>query len=144
MASRILVIDDEEEVCDLIRTALERQGMSVTACTSPSRALERVACEPYDVVLTDLAMPEIDGIEVCERIASMNAALPVIVVTGHGRKETAAMGAGAFDFVAKPVDPELLVLVVGRAAEQHSLHMHVTSLGETGTRKELSTRRIGC
>jgi DNA-binding NtrC family response regulator len=142
MASRVLVIDDEQEVCDLVRAALERQGMSVTACTSAERALDRAAAEPYDAVLTDLAMPEMDGIEVCQRIADMNPALPVIVVTGHGGMETAALRAGAFDFVVKAIDPQLLTLVVARAAEHHALQMEVASLAETGPSEELSARRL--
>jgi two-component system response regulator HydG len=109
MEARIIVIDDEQEVCDLVSMALERQGASVVACTSAQKALEHIATEEFDAVLTDLGMPEMAGIDVCERVAGINPALPVVVLTGQGSMEMAiaAMRAGAYDFITKPVDPKL-------------------------------------
>ena len=123
MEARIIVIDDEQEVCDLVSMALERQGASVVACTSANKALELIATEDFDAVLTDLGMPEMPGTEVCERVAGINPSLPVAVLTGQGSMEMAiaAMRAGAYDFITKPVDPKLIALAVGRAVEHHKL-----------------------
>jgi two-component system response regulator HydG len=131
MNARILVIDDEQDLCDLMTIALERDGSSVRACTSAREALEHLAGEDFDAVLTDLGMTEMGGIEVCERIAAMKPGLPVIVVTGDASLESAiaAMRAGAYDFVTKPiVDPELVTLAVARAVEHRRLRSELKLL----------------
>jgi two-component system response regulator HydG len=124
MKARILVIDDEQDLCDLLTIALERDGCSVQAYTSARAALDHLATENFDAVLTDLGMSEMGGIEVCERIAGMRPGLPVIVVTGQVSIEAAiaAMRAGAYDFVTKPIsDPALITLAVARAVEHYKL-----------------------
>src|SRR3974390_1194227 len=110
MSGRILVVDDDEATCDLIESALSRQGFRVTTQTSAREAISLVASQDFDVVLTDLGMTEMGGIEFTERVLGVKPDMPVIVVTGHGSLETAisAMRAGAFDFVTKPVDGSLL------------------------------------
>jgi two-component system response regulator HydG len=130
MAAQIIVIDDEQEECQLLAMTLERQGMSVVACTSAQVALERIAHEEFDAVLTDLAMSDIGGIEVCERVAGSQPGLPVVVVTGQGSMSAAiaAMRAGAYDFVTKPVDPNLIALTVGRAVQHRKLHAELKRL----------------
>jgi two-component system response regulator HydG len=130
MTAHILVIDDEQDECQLLTTTLERHGMSVVACTSAQAALERIAREEFDVVLTDLAMSDIGGIEVCERVAGSQPGLPVVVVTGQGSMSAAiaAMRAGAYDFVTKPVDPNLIALTVGRAVQHRKLHAELKRL----------------
>jgi two-component system response regulator HydG len=130
MEARILVIDDEQEVCDLLTMALERQGATVVACTSAHRALELARTEEFDVALTDLGMAEMDGIEVCERIAGANPGLPVLVVTGQGSmdKAIAAMRAGAYDFLTKPIEPNLIGLAVGRAIQHRKLSLELKRL----------------
>jgi two-component system response regulator HydG len=145
MGAHILVIDDEQEVCELLGMTLERQGMSVVACTSAHAALEKIGQQEFDVVLTDLAMSEMGGIEVCERVAGSQPGLPVIVVTGQGSMAAAvaAMRAGAYDFVTKPVDPNLIALTVGRAVQHHKLHTELKRLRDAVDAASLPTDIIG-
>ncbi|HLK41144.1 MAG TPA: sigma-54 dependent transcriptional regulator [Polyangiaceae bacterium] len=132
MEARVLLIDDEKDVCDLLTEALEEQSATVVACTSAKTALERLQQEDFDVVLTDLSMAEMNGTEVCERVAGTRPGLPVVVVTGQGTLETAiaAIRVGAYDFVTKPIDPKLLFLAVGRAAQHHKLNVELKRLRE--------------
>jgi two-component system response regulator HydG len=132
MEARILVIDDEEDVCALLTEALEREGASVVTCTSAKAALDLVRNDDFDVVLTDLSMPEMSGTDVCEHVAGSRPGLPVIVVTGQGSLETAiaAIRVGAYDFVNKPVDPHLLSLAVARAVQHRKLNNELKRLRE--------------
>ena len=116
MARRLLVIDDEKDMCDLLQIALEREGHQVIATTSAKAALEWVAKEDIDVVLTDLGMAEMSGIAVCERVLGTQPDIPVIVVTGQNTMDSVvgALRAGAYDFITKPVDTELLKISVER------------------------------
>jgi two-component system response regulator HydG len=115
--SRILVIDDEPDACEALRQVLARNGYDATPETSASRALERVAQQNYDLVLTDVSMAEMDGLELCRRILSARPELPVVLITGRGNMDTviAALRAGARDFLKKPADASTLVACVRRA-----------------------------
>jgi two-component system response regulator HydG len=131
MKAHVLVIDDDQDLCELLKAAIERSGASVIACTSAREALAHLATGEFDTVLTDLGMSEMGGLEVCERIAGTNPGLPVIVVTGRVGVDDAiaAMRAGAYDFIAKPVtDPELVTLAVGRAVEHYRLRTELKRL----------------
>jgi two-component system response regulator HydG len=130
MDGRILVIDDVQDDCDLLSLMLQRDGAEVVTTTSVSDALERLGREEFDVVLTDLGMQEIGGLEVCQRVLGINPNLPVIVVTGEGSMDAAihAMRAGAYDFITKPIDPALLALSVARASQHGHLHAEVRRL----------------
>jgi two-component system response regulator HydG len=111
---------------------LERHGYLATSTTSPKEALERIAREPCDVVVTDLGMTEMDGLELCERILGTSPDVPIIVVTGQGSMDAAisAMRAGAYDFLTKPIDAKILGLSVARAAQHHRLNSEVKRLRE--------------
>ena len=141
MASKILVVDDDEGACELLQAGLSRQGYSVRATTSPREALTLVGEDDVDVVLTDLGMQEMHGLELCERLVGARPDVPVIVITGLGSMETAisAMRAGAYDFVTKPVDTTLLGLAVGRAEKHRRLGAELRRLkaGDRGTDSEV-------
>ncbi|MCL2777955.1 MAG: sigma-54 dependent transcriptional regulator [Polyangiaceae bacterium] len=126
----ILAVDDEEETCDLLRVVLEREGYKATTCTSAQAALELVGTQDFDCVLTDLQMPEMSGLELCERVLGTQPSVPVVVITGQGSLETAigAMRVGAYDFITKPVDSKLLLLAVSRAIEHRGLEEEVKRL----------------
>ncbi|AKU98119.1 Response regulator of zinc sigma-54-dependent two-component system [Labilithrix luteola] len=127
---KILVVDDEQETCDLLQMVLEREGYSVTTCTSAQRALELVSAQDFDSVLTDLQMPEMGGLELCERVLGTRPSVPVVVITGQGSLETAigAMRVGAYDFITKPVDSKLLIVAVSRAIQHRGLEEEVKRL----------------
>ena len=82
MKGHILVVDDEQETCDLLEMALGRHGFKVTPSTNAQRALELVAEQDFDVVLTDLSMPEMSGLDLCERVLGTRPDMPVVVITG--------------------------------------------------------------
>ncbi|AUX27359.1 Fis family transcriptional regulator [Sorangium cellulosum] len=132
MSGRILVVDDDEATCDLVEALLKRQEFSVAARTSAKSALELVSEDDFDVVLTDVGMSEMSGLELCERILGARPDMLVIVMTALGSLETAisAMRAGAFDFVTKPLDANLLGLTVSRAVQHRRLRAEVRRLRE--------------
>jgi len=127
---RVLAVDDEQETCDLLKMSLEREGFSVTTCTSAEAALELVGAVDFDLVITDLSMPEMGGLELCERVLGTRPNVPVVVITGQGSLETAigAMRVGAYDFIVKPVDPKLLAVAANRAIKHKGLADEVKRL----------------
>ncbi len=142
MKGHILVVDDEQETCDLLEMSLGKHGFKVTASTNAARALELVAEQDFDVVLTDLSMPEMSGLDLCERVLGTRPNMPVVVITGQGSLETAigALRVGAYDFITKPVDPKLLFLSVSRAIQHRRLSDEVKRFclavdGEGGDQK---------
>ncbi|MBX3228746.1 MAG: sigma-54-dependent Fis family transcriptional regulator [Labilithrix sp.] len=127
---RVLAVDDEQETCDLLKLSLEREGFAVTTCTSAEAALELVGAVDFDLVITDLQMPEMGGLELCERVLGTRPNVPVVVITGQGSLETAigAMRVGAYDFIVKPVDPKLLSVAANRALRHKGLSDEVKRL----------------
>jgi two-component system response regulator HydG len=132
MKGQVLVVDDEQETCDLLEMSLSRHGFKVTSSTNAQKALDLVADQEFDVVLTDLSMPEMSGLELCERVLGTRPNMPVVVITGQGSLETAigAIRVGAYDFITKPVDPKLLFLSVSRAIQHRRLQDEVKRLRE--------------
>ena len=119
----VLVVDDEPSLCDVLQLGLERRAMRVTTCRDGEQALALVARGGFDVVLTDIQMPGMDGVELCRRIAARRADLPVIMMTGFGSFESAvaALRAGAYDFVTKPIETDLLWFALRRARRRARL-----------------------
>ena len=119
----VLVIDDEADACELVELILSREGIRVTSFQDPWPALECVVQQRFDAVLTDLTMPGMDGLEVCQRVLGARPDLPVIVLTGAGNLDVAvgAIRAGAFDFLTKPTDAKMLLVAVRRAIERRQL-----------------------
>lgn len=123
---RVLVVDDEERNRELLRDALGDRGYVVTEAASGADALEAATASPPDVVLLDVSMPGMDGLEVCRRLRQheATAAIPVIIVTAHGerRDRLAGIEAGANDYLTKPVDIADLALRVRNAVALKRLH----------------------
>ena len=132
MKGHVLIVDDEQETCDLLEMSLVRHGFKVTTSTSAPKALDLVGTDDFDVVLTDLGMPEMSGLDLCERVLGTRPNMPVVVITGQGSLETAigAIRVGAYDFITKPVDPKLLYLSVSRAIQHRHLQDEVKRLRE--------------
>lgn len=127
---QIVVIDDDRAMCDLVKAALADLEMVVHSFTRPTEGLAFIAVNHVDVVLTDIRMPEMSGIEVCRAVHASKPALPVVVLTGFGSMDTAvdAMRAGAYDFLSKPVSLENLEFTVQRAANLHGLKTELRKL----------------
>ncbi len=117
----------------MLELDLRRRGFDPVSEMSSSAAFERLKTEDADVVLTDLNLPGMNGIVLCEQIAANRPDVPVIVITAFGSLETAvaAIRAGAYDFVTKPVDTDVLALSLGRAVGHRRLREQVTLLNRT-------------
>ena len=128
--TEVLVVDDERDTCELLEMALSRQGMQVTTCTTAADALEKIASHDFEVVLSDLTMPDVSGLELCERILALRPDVPVVLITGHGSLEAAmgAIRAGAYDFVTKPIESKTLGMVVARAVQHRRLREQIKQL----------------
>jgi len=145
MKGHILVVDDEQETCDLLEMSLSKHGFKVTPSTNAQRALDLVAEQDFDVVLTDLQMPEMSGLDLCERVLGTRPDMPVVVITGQGSLETAigAIRVGAYDFITKPVDPKLLFLSVSRAIQHRRLSDEVKRLREAVDGETTAEKIVG-
>jgi len=130
MRGKILIVDDEQMMCEMLEDDLKRHGFHPTCYISAEKALDTLKTESFDVLLTDMNLPNMNGIELCERIVANRPDIPVIVITAFGSMETAiaAIRAGAYDFVTKPIDTEFLVLALDRAVKQHGLQEKVKLL----------------
>jgi DNA-binding NtrC family response regulator len=130
MNARILIVDDERSLCEALEAGLTPHGFQVSWTTVPSDALDRLQAADFDVVLTDLNMQGMNGLELCERIVANRPDIPVMVITAFGSLETAvaAIRAGAYDFITKPVRIDALALAVERAVQHRSLHEEVRRL----------------
>ena len=130
MSGHVLVVDDDSEMCTFVEQTLRRRGFVVTWRTSALDALDVLAAEDIDVVVADLHMRGMNGIDLCERIVTNRPDVPVIVITGFGSFETAvaAIRAGAYDFITKPVDVDGLRLAVERAVQHRALREEVRRL----------------
>jgi DNA-binding NtrC family response regulator len=140
MSQKILLVDDEPLNLDLLEQELSELGYSVETAASGAEAIRRLPEISPDLVLLDYQMPEMNGIEVLNRLHKSQANLPVIIITAHGTIDRAveAMKAGADDFIPKPFDPEHLAVVVKKALERSRLKTEVEILAETiGERYQL-------
>ena len=138
---RVLAVDDEEVVCDSIRRVLAEEGYDVSTTTSPRQGLELIGKETFDLLLLDIKMPDIDGIELLRATRGVSPETEVIIITGYATIETAveAIKIGAFDYMEKPVSTPQLLVAVARALERR----HLLNLTQR-LRSELQTRyRIG-
>ncbi|AHH94112.1 response regulator transcription factor [Kutzneria albida] len=113
MAERVLVVDDDETVRDVVRRYLERAGLAVTVVGDGESALAEFARQPADLVVLDLMLPGIDGLEVCRRLRRQHE-VPVVMLTALGEEEDRVVGLqlGADDYVTKPFSPRELALRV--------------------------------
>jgi DNA-binding NtrC family response regulator len=130
MMTRVLLVDDDTELCKTLEAGLVRRDFSVTFRTSEREALVLLDEGDFDVVVTDLTMKEIGGIELCKEVASRRSDVPVVVLTAFGSLDSAvlAIRAGAYDFIAKPVQLDILAIAIRRAAAHRALREEVKRL----------------
>jgi len=121
--ARILIVEDKDSLRTMLRHALERQGHEVIEARDQAEAVQLLQSAQPSLVLSDLRLPEGDGLGVLRASKDIDADIPVIVMTAYGSIEDAvrAMKEGALDFLAKPVDPDHLLLLVHRALEQRRM-----------------------
>lgn len=126
----ILVIDDEEDFLANVSGILERCGYEVDTAVTGYEGLQRISLYRYDLVLLDIIMPLINGLETLKRLKKIDRQLPVIVLTGDGRIDTAveAMKDGAYDYVTKPINWEKLKVIIKNALTIRTLTKEVSRL----------------
>jgi two-component system response regulator PilR (NtrC family) len=117
MAERILIVEDEEALRESMNKQLSREGYEVDGVASCSAAFERIECSSYDMVIADIMLPGVSGVELLKRCRESHPNLVVLIITAFASIETAveAMRAGAYDYIVKPVAHEELMSVVRNA-----------------------------
>jgi DNA-binding NtrC family response regulator len=130
--SNVLIVDDDAAMCAMLAKGLGRKAFHCQFRTSADEGLTLMETEAFDVVVTDLNMRAMNGLELCARIVANQPDVPVVVITAFGSIETAvgAIRAGAYDFITKPVDVEALALTLARAVEHRTLRQEVRRLRE--------------
>jgi two-component system nitrogen regulation response regulator NtrX len=129
----ILVVDDERNILKSLQGILEDEGFAVRQAETGRRALEEIAAAEPDLVLLDIWLPDVDGVEVLKQIKEGRPALPVVMMSGHGTIEIAVRSTklGAYDFIEKPLSMEKTILTIRHALRQNEL-----------TRENLGLRRV--
>jgi two-component system, NtrC family, response regulator PilR len=169
---KILLVDDEADILELLQLALRKMNLQVDTASSVTQAIEKLNHQNYDLCLTDMRMPDGDGMKIVQHIAFKKLAVPIAVMTAHGNMDNAvsALKAGAFDYLSKPVSLEQLRnlvtqalrlseapsrtenLLLGRSPSMQKVHDLIARVarsqapvhitGESGSGKELASRLI--
>ncbi|MCF6150130.1 MAG: response regulator [Candidatus Kuenenia sp.] len=145
--NNILIVDDETAILNSLSLLLEKYGYDITVSCDPENAFQKIASNNYDVILTDINMPEMSGIELLDNIRTVNTDIPVILMTAYCELDYAisAIKKGAFDYILKPFKPEILLNSLEKALEFNRLRQieknYKTSLEDTVKQKtqELTT-----
>src|SRR5919108_1202655 len=123
MKPRILVIDDEAAIRDSLRMILEYEDYGFVGASSGQEGFAQVQRDRPDLVLLDIKMPGMDGMEVLRKLRNLDEALPVVMISGHGTTATAveAIKAGAVDFLDKPLSSERVIVTLHNVLQQQEL-----------------------
>jgi putative two-component system response regulator len=113
----LLIVDDDPYVLESLSSLMREYGYSIIACQKAQEAIEKARNTSFDVILSDIKMPEVTGIELLDKIHAFNSQIPVILMTAYADLDIAvdAIKRGAFDFITKPYNPEYLIYSVGKA-----------------------------
>lgn len=132
LKAKVLLVDDEEDFLKTLAERLESRGLKVTTATSGENALTSVEGQEYDLIVLDLAMPGIDGLETLKRIKAKQPEAEIIMLSGQGSIKTSieAMKLGAEDFIEKPVNISELLDKISEAKEKRMLVLQSKSIKE--------------
>jgi DNA-binding NtrC family response regulator len=122
--SKILIIDDEKDMLSLLKRIIsEGNDHEITVHNDPFSAMEDLEARPFDLVITDLKMPKMNGIQVLERVKAINPDIPVVIMTAYATIDTAVESTrkGAFDYVSKPFRRERILVTMEKALQWHAL-----------------------
>src|ERR1044071_3646067 len=121
--ANILIIDDEKSIRKTLTEILGYEGYKIDEAADGEEGLKKFRDKTYDVVLCDIKMPKLDGIEFLEKASEINNDVPIIVISGHGNIDTAvdAVKKGAFDYISKPPDLNRLLITLRNALDKQSL-----------------------
>ncbi len=128
--AKILVVDDQQSIRDTLKDILEYESHTVVLAENGKAAIDAFHSDLFDLVLTDIKMPEIDGLELLATLQAERPDVPVIMISGHGSIDTAvdAIKKGAYDFIEKPIDLNRLLITVRNALEKGSLVVETKTL----------------
>jgi putative two-component system response regulator len=123
LEEKILIVDDEELICDVLSRRLTREGYLCVTASNGREALSRFYQEPFSIILSDIKMPEMDGMELLKKVKALNPKSMVIIITAYAEIDVAvdAMRLGANDFILKPVNLDLVALSVRNVLEKKHL-----------------------
>src|SRR5258708_5121036 len=123
MADRLLLVEDKAELRQMLKLALGKAGFEVTEAADGAEGARLIGAQPFSIVLTDLKLPGLSGLDLLQKVLEVDPGTPVVVMTAYGSIEDAvrAMKEGAYDFIQKPVDLEHLRLLLERAVFQQQL-----------------------
>jgi two-component system, NtrC family, nitrogen regulation response regulator NtrX len=123
MATSILIIDDEKAIRKTLTEILSYEGYKIDEASDGEEGLKKFTEKAYDIILCDIKMPKMDGIEFLEKSKEINADVPVIMISGHGNIDTAveAVKKGAYDYISKPPDLNRLLITLRNAGEKQTL-----------------------
>lgn len=138
--AKILIIDDEKAICNTLKEILSFEKYEVDIANDGAEGVKKAETGNYDLVLSDIKMPKMDGIEVLQKLQELNPDLPVVMISGHGTIETAvdALKKGAYDYISKPPDLNRLLVTVRNALDRSSLITETKTL----KRKIYKTREM--
>lgn len=121
--AKILIIDDEKSIRKTLREILEYEKYQVDEASDGAEGMGMIQKEKYDIILCDIKMPKMDGIELLDKVMQLSIDTPVVMISGHGTIETAveAVKKGAFDFIAKPLDLNRLLVTIRNAMDKSTL-----------------------
>jgi two-component system NtrC family response regulator len=145
MKGHILIIEDDQDMGEMLDFGLSRRGFTTHSLLTGQAGIEAIAGDSPDVILTDINLPDINGIQVCREVAVKWPEIPVIMMTAFGSLDTAieAIRAGAYDFITKPLDMDLLSLTLERAVDHKNLKHQVKILSEEIERSHSFAGLIG-
>ena len=134
----VLLVDDDEDIRLSLSQSLELAGLDVQALSRGERALEAIGPDFRGVVVSDIRMPGMDGMELLSRVLDIDAAIPVLLITGHGDVPLAveALGRGAYDFIEKPFPKERLIGAIERAIDRRRMALELRGLREPDDRDD--------
>jgi two-component system, NtrC family, nitrogen regulation response regulator NtrX len=140
----ILIVDDEASIRNVLRDILELEDYEVDEAKDGIEALAKVKMAKFDVIISDIKMPKMDGMDVLERIQAIAPDIPVIMISGHGNIETAveAVKKGAFDYISKPLDMNRILITIRNAMDRSSLVAETKTLKKK-IRKSATQEIIG-
>ena len=121
--AKLLIIDDEKSIRKTLREILEYEKFSVDEASDGAEGIALIQKNSYDIILCDIKMPKMDGIELLEKAMILTPDTPIVMISGHGNIETAveAVKKGAFDFISKPLDLNRLLVTIRNAVDRSSL-----------------------
>ncbi len=145
MIGHILIIEDDQDMCEMLDVGLARRGFSTYACVHGLKAVAVIDREQPDVILTDINLPDVSGVQVCREVVATWPEIPVVMMTAFGSMETAieAIRVGAYDFITKPLDLDILAVALQRAVDHRKLKQQVQVLSEAFARIHSFSGMVG-